>query len=119
MAKPVKLDPFVLEVQAKLLLYQFGIEPTESVVEQFMVFMEALKVMADRNEKYKDLWKQYGANDNLMHMRSKLDRTMREFDDDALSGENFDPENFDFDDPIDLLNYTVFFIRNVRDGRVG
>lgn len=73
--------------------------------QQALVLGEAYKVFTERNKKYKDLWKEYGAEDSALHIRSKLMR---------LTTTTVETEE---DDGLDLINYAVFWIRNWRDGR--
>lgn len=97
---------------AKDFLKAIGVTPTASTLDQLGVFAEALRLFEDRNNGpsgYNDLWKQYGWEDNLVHMRSKLGRVRQRFDTDG-------GDNQDLDDAHDLLNYTTFFIRNVLAG---
>lgn len=94
-------DNMLAEVLVKL-----GLEPKPSAIEQLRVFKEAMHIFEERNAEYGDLWREYGCEDNLLHMRSKLARTERSA---KLKG-----FNADLDSPLDLLNYTVFFIRNAR-----
>lgn len=85
-----------------------GLSAKPTTVEQMDVFREALELFEQRNNSddgYSDLWKEYGWEDSLVHMRSKLRRVEQRF-------RNLTSQ--DLDDALDLLNYTVFFIRNVR-----
>lgn len=83
-------------------------------LEQFKVLMEAFREYLDKNRKYRDLWKDGGATDSIRHLKHKADRA--ELATERLS--RVDPTLF-VEDAIDAVNYAVFFIRNVRDGRVG
>lgn len=92
-----------------------GLEPLPTTVAQAEVFIEALRLFDQRNNGphgYRDLWKTYGWRDSLLHLRSKLRRVLTRFDDQGAAER-------DLDDAFDLLNYTTFFIRNVRDGNEG
>lgn len=75
--------------------------------EQLAVFMQAYEIFSEREGKYKSLWQQYGAVDSYQHVRSKAARTQF-----YLEGHE------DESDPIDLINYAVFLVRNVRAGRM-
>ena len=81
---------------------------TENEWEQFNIYIEAFQLFLEREAKYNSLWMKYGAADSFQHMRSKLARTQ------------FLLEGFteDQDDPLDLINYTAFFLRNFRAGRI-
>lgn len=74
--------------------------------EQLAVYMEAFETFQEREKKYHSLWMQHGAADSHHHVTSKAARTQF-----YLEGVE------DESDPIDLINYTVFLIRNVRAGR--
>jgi hypothetical protein len=81
---------------------------TDNEWEQFNIYIEAFQLFMEREAKYNSLWMQYGAVDSYQHMRSKVARTQ------------FLLEGFseDQDDPLDLINYTAFFLRNLRAGRI-
>lgn len=90
-------------------LGELGLPVTEDMAEQLSFFVEAMKIYEKRGRKYGDAWKKYGANDCLFHMRSKLARIQ------AVIERGNDG---DLDDGIDLLNYTVFAMRNSLDGNL-
>lgn len=75
--------------------------------EHLSLLMEAFFIMRERNAKYHDLWKQYGAVDSYHHVTSKAARCQF-----YLEGTE------DESDPFDLINYTGFMIRNIRAGRM-
>lgn len=75
--------------------------------EQLQVYMEAYETFVQRELKYHSLWKRYGATDSYHHVVSKAARAQF-----YLEGAE------DESDPIDLINYTAFLIRNVRAGRL-
>lgn len=78
-----------------------GLDPRlETNVEQFAVMVETMRVFQQKNGKYKDLWQEYGIEDLGLHLRSKSSRVERAQD----------PE-----DAIDLINYSVFMVRLLRD----
>lgn len=93
------------------MLEGLGLPNTEFMRDQLDVFLDALLIAADRNIKYKDLWKRRGWTVNLVHLDHKAGRLMKEFWGEEVSGT--DP---DLDSALDLINYTAFFIRNVRAG---
>lgn len=80
-----------------------GLPVTDTNIEQLRVYGQAMRIFHERDPKYGSLWKQYPTSTHLVHMDSKLARTKANVDED------------DLDDAIDLLNYTVFFIRVSRD----
>jgi hypothetical protein len=81
--------------------------------EQFQVYLDAFDLYLERNGRYADLWREYGARDTAHHCRSKVLRMERE-----LSKE-LTPEDYDLDDAHDLINYSAFTIRNVGEGNIG
>lgn len=100
------------EPQYKKFLETAGVQPTEENIQHLEVFMEALKVYDSRSAVYGMLWQQYGALSNLLNMARKTDRLMEEWwhKDGAPPVMHKDA----LDDAVDLLNYTVFFMRNAR-----
>lgn len=85
---------------------EFGI--TDNEWEQLGIYFEAFRLFMEREAKYRSLWKRYGAADSYQHMNSKMARSQF-----LLEGLTDDQ-----DDPLDLINYTVFFLRNLRAGRL-
>jgi hypothetical protein len=82
---------------------------TDTNVRQAAVLMEAFDKFQERNAKRHDLWKVFGWKDSALHMRSKAARIAL-----ALEGDlDVDPEEL-LDDAIDIINYAVFYVRNVR-----
>lgn len=87
----------------------------ESEGEQQDVFDDALLIFKDRNEKYRDTWKQYGALANLVRSAQKVDRLMAVWwFEDAESRPPLTKE--DLDDAYDVINHMAFFIRCVKAG---
>ena len=78
------------------------------------VYLEAMGVFQKRSTMYGDLWREYGVEDNLSHMRSKVARADRVLRARGEGGEARISESDLVDSPLDLINYSVFFIRNVR-----
>lgn len=72
-----------------------------------MLMLEVFGVFQERERKYHSLWKQYGAVDSYHHVTSKAARTQ-------FYLEGIEDES----DPFDLVNYTLFLIRNMRSGRI-
>lgn len=81
--------------------------------EQFEVYLDAYGVYLERNARYTNLWRQYGARDTAHHCRSKALRVGAELSKDKAS------DDYDLDDAYDLINYSVFTIRNVDEGTIG
>lgn len=84
----------------------------EAVKEQFEILMEALKVYAERNKKYRDNWKRMGWRGQLVRVRERAERLWDEFWNKPsvplVIGE------YDVDDAIDLINFVGFLIRAIR-----
>lgn len=85
----------------------------EDVLDVFEVQLHALNVMAERNKKYRGIWRRAGWMANLMQVCHKTDRLMTMFwmDPNATDG-----KEADLDDAIDLMNYNAFFIITNREG---
>lgn len=83
------------------------LELDENEREQLGVLLEAFGVFMEREQKYHSVWQQYGAVDSYHHITSKAARCEL-----YLNGSG------DENDAIDLINYGVFLIRNMRAGRV-
>ena len=78
-----------------------------------LVFWEALQIYRARHGRYGDAWTRYGWLDSLFHIRNKTTRMDFEF-------YHHPPEDHAealarLDNPLDLINYAAFFIRNVRN----
>lgn len=89
-------------------------------IEQAMVFIEALKIYADRNVKYRDNWRRMGWRGLLIRIRERSDRLWDTF----WSGVAWKPDGvmdepgdrmIDADDALDLINFAAFFVRQTRD----
>lgn len=85
-----------------------GHEATDTNIKQVKTYMDAFDLFIERNAKYQDLWREYGWEDTLMHVRSKMQRMQLATKDNVEPGEVLD-------DAFDLINYGAFFIRNVLD----
>jgi len=79
----------------------------DETLEHVGVLFEAVALYEEREKKYKGLWKEGGVADSLRHITSKSARV-------HAIGEG----RTDLDDALDLINYTVFLIRNFRAGRL-
>lgn len=95
----------------KNFLYVYGITPTDSIITQLRVLLEALRKFGERNERYKDVWKESGWKGSLFDMRKKLTRLWRVF----WRDQPIQTIDLECDDAYDLINFTAFFIRNVKD----
>lgn len=108
-------------IEIDAILKAAGLEISETNREQMAVFLDAMTIFQERNARYGDLWKEYGWRGNLLHVQSKAARVRRVWWDGHRIqvpdlGTAVDHLQSDLDDAYDLLNYTVFFIRNVEDG---
>lgn len=85
-------------------------EHSHTDIEQAAVLMEALMIFRERNAKRADLWREFGWEDSTLHIRSKAMRLG------LLLNQEIDVEPVELlDDALDLINVSVFFVRNVRD----
>lgn len=79
---------------------------------QLAVFYEAYALYRERNLQHQDVWKESGWMGMMVDMRKKMDRLWKQYtyyrSDEMVAQE-------DLDSAFDLLNFTVFFIRQVRD----
>lgn len=76
------------------------------------VLEEALALYETRDGgKYHGLWKDAGAKDNAASIKHKALRVG------IMANEGSDPEQY-IDDALDLINYCVFIVTNVREGRM-
>jgi len=97
------------------------IDTREENVEHMGVLVEAMGLYISRNALYGDLWKKKGANDSLHHMESKFLRTqtlhmvIEQLQ--ATGDGNKEAAAELLDSPLDLINYSAFYIQNVRAGR--
>lgn len=101
-------------------LAEFGItypDDMEATVNfQMEKFREAMRIFVLREPKYTDGWKARGWKGNVCDILRKTTRIRSMFWDG-----DYDPqENGNEDDVVDLMNYCVFFLRNVdEDNRTG
>lgn len=93
------------------------IEPSATNLEQADVFARALAKYDERNSEYRDLWKEGGTSDSVFHVGHKFARMKRLAENASLLAQGTANYPQFLDNAIDLLNYTVFAIRNKRAGR--
>jgi hypothetical protein len=91
-------------------LSSFGLEDTEDNREQLRVMVEAMTIYEEREAVRGGLWKGAGAVDSAHHLQSKGLRVKYAIDHTAPGA--------GVDDALDAVNYAVFYVRNVRDGRL-
>jgi hypothetical protein len=87
---------------------------TDAEACQAVVFLEALKVYAER--KYNDNWVRFGWRGCLFRLRERVERLW-----DNLWDATPPPTDFtkwcgeNLDDAIDMINFAAFFVRAVRE----
>jgi hypothetical protein len=89
----------------------------DSIEEQADVFGRCTEIFRERNDRYHDTWKQYGALANLARSAQKVDRLMAVWwheTDTTLAP--LDPAMLD--DAYDAINHLAFFIRCARIGNL-
>lgn len=104
------MDSDSRKILAESIVKQTGAPPTQTNIDQMAEYLAAFHIFIQRNEKYKDLWKDYGWMDSLTHVRSKAMRMIRKF-----WRDNPESDEINLDDSYDLVNYVVFFIRNFKE----
>lgn len=107
-------DRLVQEV-GKLIVFHQGGEIQKRDEEHIRVMLEALAKYKERQARYDDLWARAGARDNAHHCRSKALRVETELN--LVGGPPSGTDGI-IDDGLDLVNYAVFTVRNVRAGRI-
>lgn len=85
------------------------------------VFVAATDKYVERNQQYRDLWKQDGVMGSLEHVRHKTSRVrwaleLAHEDKGLFSMTDSDIAQVE-DDIIDLINYAAFTLRNLKGGR--
>lgn len=103
---------------ANAFLEGIGLDGTEDNREHLDVLVRCLLTYSSREQVYGAAWRQYGAVSNVLSMARKVDRIMNEWWAALVRGEVRDRDGEELDDAVDLINYTVFFLRNVRDGNI-
>lgn len=79
------------------------------------VLLECRRIYEERSARRGPLWRKMGARGQLVNMRTCVERLWTRFFN--ISPEEIaDNENFDVDDALDLINYTVFLVLCLRDG---
>jgi hypothetical protein len=90
-------------------------EPVEGAVPtdpQMAVFHHAFRLYQERNAGHRDVWKESGWMGMLVDIRKKADRLWVQYN--AYEPDE-DVTQADLDSALDLLNFTAFFIRQVRN----
>lgn len=97
--------------QFKEFLASAGIpDASEDLIQHFSVFVGAMKIHAERSQAYGSAWRNYGAMSNLLSMARKIDRLMEVH---WFGQQKIVFHKDELDDALDVLNYTVFFMRNI------
>lgn len=86
---------------------------TDEDYDHLRVLLEAFDIYLDRNAKHGSLWKKFGWMDSIVSVRGKAARTVQQWWGD-LGSTRRGGMSADLDDPIDLINFCVFLINNVR-----
>lgn len=94
--------------------YRVYLQENKSLEAQFEIFLEALKVYDQRNEKYKDNWRRMGWRGMLIRVRERAERLWDDLWDKQPIPDGVD-ELIDYDDAIDLINLAGFLIRATRE----
>jgi hypothetical protein len=71
--------------------------------------LEALAIFAERNARYNDGWRKYGAYGGAFFVKDRAERIW----------ESMKSGNFNIEDALDLINLSAFTIRSEREGNHG
>jgi len=94
-------------------LIEFGIDGSDTLIDQLAVMLEAVMVMDNREVFYRDIWRNHGGVDNLRNAKRKVARQMRTL---TVIEEGTTPlAAGHLDDAIDAINYLAFTVRNIRE----
>lgn len=104
------LDSARLLDAAHTLMAYIGVPNTPTNLNQLVVLLDAWAMFIRKNKRHHDLWKQFGWHDSALHIRSKAARVALVLRSDL----DVQPEDVLREIP-DLINYSVFFLRNVRE----
>ena len=80
--------------------------------EVFRTMMEAFFVYLEREEKYGSNWKQFGWRGSIVQIMGKAQRIRSVF----WRPHPEEIQNLDRDDLVDIINYAVFAICNLKNG---
>lgn len=90
--------------------------------EQLEVLHQVFEKYCERNAKYHDTWKQYGALSQLVRSANKVDRLMEVWwhSQEGIGWTSATHQELDemLDDAIDAINHLVFFVRAARAGNI-
>jgi len=83
-----------------------GLPDTETMREHLTVWVRAAKIFKERTEDLGgELWREVDTSDTAHHVRHKAQRLYH----------REDTDRYDPDDPLDLINYAIFYIRQKED----
>ena len=92
---------------------QYGLDLTEENFEHFQVMMDVLKLYDERTIVYGQVWKNYGALNNLVRAATKIDRLMATWWHETM---DIPPMHKDsLDDAYDAINFLLFFMRCAKE----
>lgn len=114
------------QLEMKRALRGLGIEPTETVLQQFEVMMRALRIFVDRNELRGDLWAEHemqAALDKTREKHMRVERIQQRLRDMGAFPPSMNvPTGRDTrarfraeqeDDALDAVNESVFTVRHI------
>lgn len=107
-----------MSLDAQYVVEVLGYEPTVTHVEQMEVLLQVFAKFVERNAQYKDLWRNGGPRDSANHIESKAARIQHFTRMIADIDWSLSEVDAPVDDAIDLINYAVFYIRNVAGARL-
>lgn len=96
-----------------------GVDLTDDNREHLDVLLECFDLYTARSENYGQVWKNYGALNNLVRSASKVDRLMETWWH-GRPPESAHPamHKDSLDDALDAVSYLTFFIRSARAGNL-
>lgn len=87
-----------------------GLDNNEDNCAQMQVLVESMFIYQEREAARGGLWKAAGAVDSAHHLKSKGARVKHAVD--------HTMPDAGIDDALDAVNYSAFYVRNVRAGRI-
>jgi hypothetical protein len=95
-----------------------GDDIPEDAKDHFDVFIDAERIYEERSLMYGEVWKQYGALNNLVRAATKIDRLMAVWYHEGGTDSVVALHKDSLDDAYDALNYINFFIRCAKEGNI-
>jgi hypothetical protein len=93
------------------ILTSLGYPTDATTVAQLRVMMEAFAIFVERNGRYRDEWRRTGWRGAMFEMRKKISRVWQVF----WAGKATKAPDLLYDDALDAINFTCFFIRLHRE----